>query len=305
MLLYDAVLRMQKRGKRGYADFGVDTPGFLFLLGAAFLILTALFILPQTKSPLTGLAVAEVDDQTLFGEVQRLLQQFPITKHLGSGSEFCLLVKTGETNFKSFDIFKSGSKVSVAPSPYSTYCSNDINNQGSEDFVFQYNTYDAFKQHLDQPDCGKFRELLKTEQIYYLASEFVQSGGKPVCNALFQERYCSAAMQCVPYHELPALGLDCCIGQQPQSTFPAFGSQAFVAMIFLFVVLVLLSVLVLVHIKHKHQEQEAGEAKEHQHQVEAFIDEGLEDGYSKDELKEALLEQGWDEQTIDPILQFK
>src|SRR3989344_2771756 len=215
---------MQKRGKRGYADFGVDTPGFLFLLGAAFLILTALFILPQTKSPLTGLAVAEVDDQTLFGEVQRLLQQFPITKHLGSGSEFCLLVQTG---------------------------------------------------------------------------------GKPVCNALFQERYCSAAMQCVQYHELPALGLDCCIGQQPQSTFPAFGSQAFVAMIFLFVVLVLLSVLVLVHIKHKHQEQEAGEAKEHQHQVEAFIDEGLEDGYSKDELKEALLEQGWDEQTIDPILQFK
>ena len=53
------------------------------------------------------------------------------------------------------------------------------------------------------------------------------------------------------------------------------------------------------------REVKAGEAKEHQHQVEAFIDEGLEDGYSKDELKEALLEQGWDEQTIDPILQFK
>lgn len=288
---------MQKRGMSR-----IDKHSAIFLIGVIIIIAGTLFLLPKQSTNITGLTVAEVNEETLFSEVQRLLQEFPLTRHAGSGAEMCLLIDLGDNNVKSFDLFKSQQRLSVSESKFSRYCSNDITNGGSEDLVIKYTSYEAFRRHLEDPSCDRMKKLLASQELLYLPSEFIQPGGQPICNGLFQDRYCNAINRCLGFHELPAFGLDCCIQQPPQPAMPGWGTKAFIAMIFILLILVILSIVVAVHIKHKHEEQAQQETEEYQTQIEQFLEQGLANGYTKSELKQELMNDGWDEEFIDPII---
>ena len=290
---------MHKKG----ASFDEHSMFFLIVVGA-LMVVSMFAVADQGITGITGAAVVKFDKQTIFSEVQSLVQQFPLTKYAGSGAEMCLLIDAGSNHVFSFDIFKSGSRVSVSESKFSRYCSNDHNNQGAEDFVVKYNSYAAFKKHLEEPTCKQLKRLVKAQKMVYLSSEFVEQGGMPVCNRVFRDRYCHAFTKCFGFHELPAMGLDCCIEQSPKDTF-ALGTRELSAIIAALVILTLLTIMVVVHIHHKHRDQDSADAKFYSKEVRDFLTAGQHQGYTKKELEHKLLDKGWEESFVDPIVKRK
>jgi hypothetical protein len=245
---------------------------------------------------------AEVPDD-LLAQVRAFANSFPLTKKAGNGAEICLLIDFGDNNVKSFDIFKDAGLVEVQESQFSRYCNNDPGNSGSEDFIIKYVSYEKFKSSMHTSSCKKLKENAGGKDFYYLPSEFIQEGGKPVCNRLFQVRYCPVIQQCVTNKDMPALGMDCCIVKTGLYRIPGYGTWQFWASVALMFFVTFFLVFIIIHLKHKEERLEKKQATYYASEVEDYIISGLKTGHTEDEVREKLLDAGWEEEFVDPVFE--
>ncbi|MDO8643016.1 MAG: hypothetical protein Q7R76_05575 [Candidatus Woesearchaeota archaeon] len=290
----------------------IRAAGYTLLVLFFFAALLLLEGTPSNANGITGFQVADVEQtlttgtpvpEDLLAQVKAFANSFPLTKDVGDGAEICLLIDFGNNNVKSFDLFKDGGVVEVTESKYSTYCNNDPNNQGSEDFVIQYVDYASFKDHITNPTCDKFKNNGQGNDFYYLPSEFVKLGGDAVCNRVFQVRYCPAISQCLSNSDLAQMGMDCCIEKKGLYRIPGFGTWQFYAAAGVFFVVLFGMVLLLIHFRHKEAQIEKKEATYHAGQIEEYILKGMKTGHTEDEIHQKLLDAGWDEEFITPVFE--
>ncbi len=237
------------------------------------------------------------DEETVRQQVIALANNFPPTHYAGDGADVCLVIDAAPNGTLSYRLFKNAGVIEVTPSPYSTYCANDIYDRGPEDLVIQYVDYDSFLDHYRDPSCQNFKESGDGEDFYYLPSEFVQQGGTPVCNALFQERYCPAVKQCLSAKEMRLSGLGCCV-ERRVFEIPGIFSN----MYFLIGLAVLLAIIfIITMVTHGHQEL-ATQQEERQRvtrELLVYIDRALALGYPPNEVESHLHELGWEREALD------
>lgn len=166
----------------------------------------------------SSVSLAQEDDeqaeQSLQLEVATLVNAFPLTKFAGGGADICIIIPSSDDPAKthSYRALKADNETTVTPYPHSTYCENDPNNKGPQDFVIQYVDHESFLDHVQDPSCRNFKTSGAGEDFYYLPSKFMEAGGNPVCNEVFRQRYCPAVQQCLSNAEMKAHGLGCCSG---------------------------------------------------------------------------------------------
>ncbi len=238
--------------------------------------------------------------QDITGQVSTLVSSSPLTRHAADGAELCLLILTAEQSFLSFDVLKEDGVVHIDPSPSSIYCDNTPANEGPEDFVIQYVSYEAFLRHVRDPSC----EMLKTggagREFYYLPSQFVEPGGMPVCDSTFKERYCPAVRACATNTEMRAGGLRCCI--EPG---PILGNVAVLAMILAALIASFLITLAIILRKRKIEDvhERMAVRAEKISELRGFIEDEIKEGYSTRDIQEHLESIGWSREAIDSAME--
>jgi hypothetical protein len=253
----------------------------------------------------TGKAVFQLgDEETLEDKVTELANKFPLTRYAGDGAEVCLLIDVGNNEVYSYQIYKNAGVIEVTSSPFSRYCSNDINNEGSEDIVIKYVDYDSFLDHLDDPTCAKFVRGGAGEDFYFLPSELVIPGGTPVCNNIFSERYCPAVAQCLSKREMHLKGFDCCIEKKGIYALPAvfWDIRILVATIGVLLILVVLTGGVVVHKYSKYKELDKRRKDmllKGRKELETYIKETKDMGFDRAAIEKHLLQIGWKKEDID------
>lgn len=249
-------------------------------------------------------AAQEIPDiSTVTKQVSSLVSAMPLTKYAADGAQICLLIRTGEETFLSFDIFKEGGVVEVTPSPQNIYCDNTPANEGPEDFVIQYVDYDAFQRHVRDPSCENLKTGGAGRDFYFYPSEFMEQGGNPVCNDVFEQRYCDAVRQCASNTEMRAGGLGCCVEYGP-----LLGNRAFLAI--LIAALLGSFIVALFFILKKSKEEYAEEHMELYAQkigeLREFIASEIREGYSTRDIREQLQSIGWSDDAISAaMLEFE
>ncbi len=238
--------------------------------------------------------------KTVTSQVSALVSSSPLTQYAADGADMCFLIRTGERSFLSFDILKEDGTVHIDPSPASIYCDNTPANEGPEDLVIQYVSYDAFLRHVSEPSC----EMLKTggagREFYYLPSQFVQAGGMPVCDSTFEERYCPAVRACASNAEMRAGGLRCCI--EPGAI---LGNTAVVVIILFALIASFLITLLIILRKGKAKGAQKAMAlrAEKISELREFIENEIKQGYSTRDIREHLLRTGWSKDAIDSAME--
>ncbi len=257
------------------------------------------------NSNLTGNVVFQIgDEETLEDKVRGLANNHPLTKYAGDGAEVCLLIDVGNNEVYSYQIYKNQGRIEVTPDIYSRYCSNDINNKGSEDLVIKYVDYDSFIDHYNNPTCEKFITGGNGEDFYYLESEFVKSGGMPVCNELFRERYCSAVAQCISKRDMHIRGLDCCIEKTGIYALPAifWDIRILAATVGVLLILIVLTGGLITHkyLKYRELERKRKEMlSKGQKELEKYVKDTKNLGFKRDIVEKHLIALGWKKDHID------
>lgn len=236
------------------------------------------------------------DEETVRQQVIALANNFPPTHYASDGADICLVIDAAPNATLSYRLFKNAGVIEVTPSPHSTYCANDIYNRGPEDLVIQYVDYDSFLDHYRDPSCQNFKESGDGEDFYYLPSEFVQEGGMPVCNTLFQERYCPAVRQCLSTKEMRLSGLGCCV-ERRVFEIPGIFSNAY----FLIALAILIAAIFIVTmVTHGHHELDRPEERQQvTRELLVYIDRALALGYPPNEVENHLGELGWEREALD------
>jgi len=253
----------------------------------------------------TGHVVFQIgDEEGLEDKVKDFVNRMPLTRYAGDGAQVCLLIDIGNNEVYSFQIFKDSGVIDVSHSPFSRYCSNDINNIGGEDFVIKYVDYGSFIDHYNDPTCEKFIRGGGGKDFYYLPSEFIMDGGIPVCNDLFRERYCNAVAQCITNREMHIRGLDCCIERKGIYALPSFfwDVKMLIAAIGVLLLLVVLTGGLVFHkIKVAKEAEKTKKEKliRGQKELEMYIKDTKCQGFDRETIEEHLLSIGWKKEDID------
>ncbi len=254
---------------------------------------------------ITGNAVFQIgDEETLENKVRELVNDFPLTSHAGDGAEICLLIDVGNNEVYSYQIYKNKGRIEVTPNPYSRYCSNDINNLGSEDFVIKYVDYDSFMDHYENPTCERFIKGGAGEDFYYLPSEFIKPGGMPVCDDVFRERYCDAIAQCISKREMHLKGMDCCIEKKGIYALPAlfWDIKILAATVGVLLILIVLTGGIVIHRYVKLNELERKRKEmltKGQKELEKYVKHTKHLGFERHTVEKHLKGLGWKKEHID------
>lgn len=275
----------------------------LRLLFAMFLVSAALLSLLyfHEQSP-TGHAVFDGNIDSLRAQVAEMVRTFPLTAMAGDGAEVCLIINDGQ-NAYTFDLYKSNGNVEVTSMPYSRYCDNTYNNEGSEDIVIQYADYDSFASHAASPTCDILKLGGDGKDFYYLPSEFVALGGVPVCNSIFQEKYCAAVRACATASEMRMKGFDCCLlPSDRERQLPILLTNKYFQF-FIFLFFVGLSVILTVYVvEERKARQDKGEFDACVTELKNYVDycSGL--GQDTEKTRAVLLQQGWKKEMIEHVM---
>jgi len=231
-------------------------------------------------------------------QVRSFVNEMPLTKYAGDGSEICLLINMGE-EIISFELFKSSNIVEVKTS-YELYCENGNSFNGPEDFVIQFKDYETFLEYSANPTCSKFGKGGFAGEYFFIQSELMQKGGNPVCNDVFKKRYCKAVSHCLSLREMRLYGMDCCIEITSITQYPkVYGIWFWLAFI------ILLGVIAL-GIVYAHRYYTDMQKKHHHKKVihkshkelEKYVEKAVKLGHDLEKIEKHLLDIGWDKKML-------
>ncbi|MBW2999384.1 hypothetical protein KY339_01820 [Candidatus Woesearchaeota archaeon] len=307
------------------------------------IVISFLFLYSPVKESIVGmvtddLIVPQVETKSsdeILEEVESFANKYPLTRYVPDAN-ICFLIQFPEFAY-SYDIEKLGPLVTVTNSRYSRYCDGAEN----EDFIIKYVTYEKFLIHSVNIDLADFKGGGKGEYFYYIPSKFMMPGGDVDCNLEFRERYCGAMYYYMKERELDLFGLDCCeedelstemlqlanqageqrelIAEQQAQAVEESSTVVSVLMSDLFIfsiigvaLLVLVVAGIFVFRIEKRRKSEAGlvaEKKEGEigqnNEIKRYIESTLAMGYTREQVKQALKNQGWPEDKLNEYLYCK
>lgn len=270
------------------------------------LSLLALTLFLPTPQQITGSAVYNSQD------AQDLLEQAvkgPIFSSL-SATNMCIQIREGD----SFDITTASGETII------TQTTGLCDGLENEDLIVRFNSFDAFVEIVSNPTPTALKLGSAGNRYYILESKLVRSGGDVVCDAEFKSNYCSAAKSLATPDELIMGDLSCCIDKptlaqkkkisthyastgfineynspNQESTNPTDNSLFLIlgGSAFFLLIIVLVSVFVFRSSSKKEEPQDPKMVE-----LENYVGQTLSQGYSEEQIKGYLAQQGWAQDKI-------
>jgi len=262
-------------------------------------MLFALMILLLINNPTpTGYATFATRDEAKT--VVNILAADSSMQLLGEGAQICIVVEIDSNNTYYYRITKTGGSSNIEE----TYCADP----GQDNIIVKFNSYNDLLSARAGP---KNFIIEKRNRGYYIfPSNYVQSGGILQCTQSFQQKYCAAFYNYFTKSELAAIDLACCAnyeltaeqkatleqikkGKPAGIQFPAgffFSTTGIIVIIGVIVTVLIVSSLLIAKPKNPLTE---------------YVKTVRNSGYSDEDIKNVLLQSGWDEKTIDDALKKK
>jgi hypothetical protein len=255
-----------------------------------FWLLVIITSIPQ-YSGITGHAIlARTEDGQ--SSIQELFRN-NIFNTVGSGAKICINVKNSDEDIFSYKIRKRGNIFNVEPSIL--YC-DGINN---EDFVFTFENYDALLNAKNNFNIKQFKNPAPNNDFKIWESTYIGVGGLVRCDDDFRTKYCPFLNNHLTLKEQKALGITCC--DDPDKEEPKAMSliTTFIKQFWWLIGLIIISVsLGLGAIILLGQKEEEELSPDYELQLKEYIEEARRYNFGDNEIKERLLESGWDEKHI-------
>ncbi len=262
-------------------------------LAAVFIALIILNLYGNNAS-ITGYVARSSGDVLIDVQIVAASDAF---KMLGEGAKICAVVEMDKNTTYYFEIKKTaGSFV-----PESKYCADPSNDA----LTIKFNSYDDFTNFKSDP--AAFLGSKQNTGYYFFPSKYIQSGGAINCDAEFQQRYCAAAQFFWTKEQLTSLQLDCCANYalpadvenqiKTLKTGAVEKPATLINTTNLIITVVLLAVLValVLILLTKKKPKISPEIKE-------YVDNSRAQGFTNDQIREALMQSGWKEKDINNML---
>ena len=281
----------------------------LFLL---LITLSLIFVMKTHGPSITGFAVYDSSEaQQLLEtaiESSSFFEQVPQTN-------FCVMIKGGE-EVHSLDITKSGSSAIVRETR------DMCDGVEREDLIVKFNSYDDFKEIMENPSTNAIMSGRAGEKYYILESKFVEKGGNVLCDEIFKERFCGAALQFGTSEQLIEGDLSCCLGKltaaqqklldehlglgefadetvaKPEKTFLTITNL--IAFLFIIIIVFITVAGTINNKRHKQMTMKKAEEvlRTKTESLKKYIHDALDNGYSATQIEGHLKENGWEENIL-------
>lgn len=293
-------------------------------LTLVFVLAVIFSIFCSINKNITGFVTYTQDE--VKSQVEDFVYFFPLTKYAGDNTSMCLIINMGNETY-SYDIKKQDEIISVVNSEW------DCDGEEYEDIIIKYVDYESFADNKEKMTCSKMLKSGDGSDFWYLPSRLItrEGDGMPVCNEEFQRKFCPAMHYCLDEARFDILNLSCCKKSELNAINPELGVLAsnaknegfaakeleeptevvslgsemfnFTYILIGFAVIVLivgLSFLVYKEIKKPRPEKEKELAIPPE--LSSYIRSTLAQGYTKEQIKQVLIQQGWDENTVNNAL---
>jgi len=265
-----------------------------------FSFLFALMIITLLNQPAyTGYATFATPEETLA--VVNVLAADNSLQLMGERAQLCLVVEIDNATTYYYRLVKTGGIVDVNEN----YCADP----GQDNIIIKFNSYDDLLAARSNPVT--FIQERRNTGYYIFPSNYVEQGGVLKCTQSFQQNYCAPFYYYSTSTDLAQLDLACCAnyelspeqlakveqlktgkppsGMQSPLTFLFSTTGIMIAIIFI-VVIVIVSTLIATRPKNP---------------LIDYVKTTKAQGYSDENIKNALAQSGWDEKTINDALKSK
>ena len=220
------------------------------------------------------------------------------TQLLAPGTQICAVVEIDDSTTYYYKLTKTGDIMDVAEQ----YCADPA----QDSVIIKFNSYDDLASASQNP------KLFVTEKLnkgyYIFPSNYIPVGGANVqCTSSFQEKYCVSLYKYFTSSEIAGTGLACCANYELTAEQKAkiqeiktgktgalespmdflFSTTGIIIVIVVIIAIVIISSLVVMKPKNPLIE---------------YVHSTRSQGYRDEDIKNSLLESGWDEKTISDAL---
>ncbi len=219
---------------------------------------------------------------------------------LAEGVEICAVVEISSETTYYYSIIKTGPTVDMAEE----YCADP----GQDNLIIKFNSFDDLLSASKNPKAF-IAEKMNTG-YYIFPSNYVSIGGESSCPASFQQNYCAALYVDFSKTEIADMGLACCANYELTAEQQAkvdevkkgkagslqspmdflFSTTGIIIIIMVIIFIVIVSSLVVLKPKNPLVE---------------YVHTTRMQGYADEDIKNSLVQSGWDEKTIDDALTKK
>ena len=295
----------------------VKTLALVFVLA----VISSIFF--SMDKGITGFATYTQNE--VKAQVEDFVYVFPLTEYAGDNISLCLVINMGNETY-SYDITKQDEVISVINSEW------DCDGEQYEDIIIKYVDYESFQDNKESMTCEKMLRGGDGSDFWYLPSRLItrEGDGRPVCNEEFQKKFCPAIHYCANEAQFDMLDLSCCKEEELSAISPELGTLASAAkeegveakkletpteitkiegkaLINYTAIGIALGVIILItgasfliykEIKKPRPKKEVEVTPE----LKSYIQSTLAQGYTKEQIKQALIKQGWGENTVNNAL---
>lgn len=288
--------------------------------------LTILYTFSAGYNKLTGYAVLNETSSTpgsYEGKIEGMLNSMPYVSVL-SNTSICIVINQGNES-ASYHVDKKPAAVNVTKSD------DECGGSYSQDFLIFFKSKEIFEGYATEPSCKKFVEGIGVDYEVF-PSKNIEQGGNILCTPEFVDRFCTSFSQCVPEDDMIKADMSCCIthelteeqkvllkqhlasGRYIDETgadlagvklpdeggikeFLTGGNGILRWVLYIVIVIAIAAGGLFYFMKVRGVTTE--EKAEGHPQLHDYFQQTLEQGYSFSQIKQALMEQGWPEDTID------
>jgi len=270
----------------------------LVLLLGIFFSISSFFIM--TGSP-TGMVV--VEDPELLQEELQMLSRGDLFQLFGEDTNLCIIIPDINDSY-SFDLDKNSEFFEVSASD-DLYC-DGLN---KEDMVIKFNDYASFKNY-DDLTCD-FKSGRAGQDYYILPSRFIEENtGSVTCNDEFRDKFCPLIKECMSDKEISSASIVGCCDDYPEEESPSnFSIDAISGLIsmiidnifFILIPIIIIVIIVGVFMFMKiHNGSDDGDDNS---ELREYIQNCLSQGYQDFQIRNILIQEGWDQTLVDSTFQ--
>lgn len=296
--------------------------------GVFILILLSIVIFASWHSSPTITGFAVYDQDAAKAKIEQALSSSAFFNQVNN-ADLCILIQDGETAHV-FNVVKDFTGLTVLSSE--GFCKGLY----SEDLVIKFNDYDSFTDVFDSFTPANIIAGKAGADYYILESKFVRAGGDVDCVDEFAIKYCDALNQISTPEQLIEGDMSCCIPEltaaqknllkqhlaqtgfedetaaRTESPMQILSGNMFNIIIYIVfgaLIIVVLLVFVLKR-KPKKEEKQALQPSEMQTapaedpriaQLKQYIMSTEQQGYSREQIYDTLLDQGWQKEVLDHV----
>ncbi|MBN2421314.1 hypothetical protein JXB27_03485 [Candidatus Woesearchaeota archaeon] len=231
---------------------------------------------------ITGRAVASPTKSSVLAEIENAIPKADFLDDISDMSA-CLIVSMSSTTKYSYELVKVDGVAAVTESS-SEMCKGVQN----EDFIVRYISYDALKSHLENPNFNRMKLEADGTYLFVYPSKYIEQGMTISDPAEFKQKFGALLNNYFTQQEIKTM-------LSPKTAEEREPSSVMSYLFYFIIGTVVAVVLIIGFILTQSKKPEIKENLE----LAAYIKSSLAQGYQEEQVRQALLQSGWNPKSVD------